>query len=744
MFRSILILTALLTGVASAQTLTWKNYSSMYDVNAITVTGGKVWAATTGGVFSYSPQTGTFNQLTSTEGLSNITATAIAVDSGGSIFVGESDGSIDEVNSAGEVTRSQRDITNSSFLSKEITNLDVSGDTLFACTPFGVVLISRGTFQSLNTYSHFVPNQSTVQANAATVYHGNIYVASQFGISFGPQSAVNLAAPDQWNNIDSAGFSSGVNALAVFAGKLFIGANQGLFMSSDGVTFQQVASFSSPVLGLTAGQNFLLVNSTSGLYEVNSDLTLNQIYSSSGLNDVASYSDTLAYAATSSGILAIGSSTNRILPPGPATNQITQMAIDNKGNLWCSTSSGANTGAAFMEFNGSDWINYTKALIPSLPLDSTYYRVSAVCGDRIILGSWGYGMTMLQGDSVTVFNSTNSGLVGVQEQPLYLLAGNAACDANGNIWITNPLAYNGNVLTVFSPKDSTWHEYNYGNQTGPFSGGFNTIAIDALGGVWIGDGQGDEQGNYHGLMYYNPNGPLSNPANAEAYLFTTSDGLLSNHVNDVIVDSDQNVWVGTDLGMDLIYYDPSSSPPTLTIQYVYPLLDQNIRAIDYDALDHKWVATYSGVYEMSRDGFTRIAAYDDSNSPLPSNTVYSVACDRTNGKVYFATPDGVTELNIGIVQPQQNFSKLKIFPDPAKLPLRDPIQIQNLVANSEIKIFTVNGRLVNQFQAQGGNVAYWYGTDQSGNLLPSGIYIVVAHSSDGSQSTISKIALIRH
>ncbi len=111
--------------------------------------------------------------------------------------------------------------------------------------------------------------------------------------------------------------------------------------------------------------------------------------------------------------------------------------------------------------------------------------------------------------------------------------------------------------------------------------------------------------------------------------------------------------------------------------------------------------------------------------------------------MYFATPYGVTELDMGIQQPQQNFSKLKIFPDPAKIPSAQPIQIVGLVANSQIKIFSVDGRLVDEFQAQGGKIAYWNGTDSGGKLLPSGIYIVVAYSSDGSQSTVAKMAIVR-
>ena len=115
--------------------------------------GGDFW-----GVFSFSPKIHLFNQFTTTEGLSNIQATSIVSDSG-NIFVGEGDGTIDELSGSGIWLKSQKDIEKSSFLPKQITNLILSGDTLFACTPFGVILISESSFIVLDSYLHFVPGQ---------------------------------------------------------------------------------------------------------------------------------------------------------------------------------------------------------------------------------------------------------------------------------------------------------------------------------------------------------------------------------------------------------------------------------------------------------------------------------------------------------------------------------------------------------------------------------------------------------
>lgn len=736
-------------GRASAQTLAWKNFSCMYNVNSISLAGGKVWAATSGGVFSYSPGARTFNQFTTTEGLSNIQATSIISDSG-NIFVGEGDGTIDELNSFGAPLRSQKDIEKSSALSKQVTNLVLAGDTLFACTPFGVVLISESSFGVIDSYLHFVPGQTITQANlSVAIFAGNIYVGSPFGLSGAPRSAANLSAPDSWKVSDTLGLSSGVNALAVFNGSLVVGTKQGLFYSTDGATFQNLSGPDS-VLTLTSAGNSLLVNSRNGLFRLHTDNSITVVYSSaSAFHCVVSSSDTTIVAGTSQGLLAIGASgqsQQQILPPGPATNIINHLSVDNAGNLWCGTS-GSNVGVAYMkfEFDSTKWENFSMAQNPVLPTN-TFYQVSAVCNNQVVAGSWGKGMALLNEDGSVkrIFDNSNSPLVGIPKHVDYVLVGNAVCDPNGNIWMTNFEAYNGNILAVYSPQDSSWYTFQ-NSYSAP--AGFISIAIDGFGGVWAGDQYADDNLNYHGVFYYNDNGTLANTSDDNDLLITTSSGLLSNQVNSVLVDNEDQVWIGTTLGLNVIY-DPTD--PSF-VSSIYSMLDQDILGVDYDALDDKWVSTVDGVYELSKDGNTRVAEYDMTNSPLPGSYVVSVACDRIHGIVYFATNYGVTQLRMGVVQPQTNFSQIKVYPNPVRYPLKQGyVEIAGLVPDSQIKIFSVSGKLVCNLQEQQnnagriqGNIAYWGGTDDNGKLLPTGIYIIIAYSSDGSQTAVAKVAVVR-
>lgn len=442
-----------------------------------------------------------------------------------------------------------------------------------------------------------------------------------------------------------------------------------------------------------------------------------------------------------------GQSQQAILPPGPATNSINHLSVDNAGNLWCATSSG-DVGVAFMKFDGTRWKNYSMAQNPLLTTN-TFFQICAVCNNKIVAGSWGHGMALLSGDTITkVFNNANSQLVGIPVDPNYVVIGDAACDASGNIWMTNMDAFNGNILAVYSPQDTSWYTF-HNSYSSP--SGFVSLAIDGYGGVWAGDRYGEPQGyvqgNFHGVFYYNDNGTLANASDDNSLLITTSDGLLSNHINSVAVDNEDQVWIGTTLGLNVIY-DPTD--PSF-VSSIYSMLDQNILGIDYDALDDKWVSTIAGVYVLSKDGNARVAEYDMTNSPLPSNNVNSVACDKVHGIVYFSTDYGITQLKMGVVQPQTNFSQIRVYPNPVKYPLKQAyVEIAGLVADSQIKIFSISGRLVCSLQEQQnsagrvqGNIAYWYGTDDSGKLLPSGIYVIIAYAPDGSQSAVTKVAIVR-
>jgi len=174
------------------------------------------------------------------------------------------------------------------------------------------------------------------------------------------------------------------------------------------------------------------------------------------------------------------------------------------------------------------------------------------------------------------------------------------------------------------------------------------------------------------------------------------------------MDLDGSLWVGTSLGAAIIS-DPSN--PSGSISTAYALTGQMVQSIAVDAMNRKWVGTKEGVFLVSADGTEFLQQYSVENTGgmLANDDVRSIALDPSRGIAYFGTENGLSSLTIGVVQTQTSYTKLKIFPNPYLIPNGNLLTIHNLTPNSTIKILTVSGILVTQFDAQGGGQAVWDG-----------------------------------
>ncbi len=60
-----------------------------------------------------------------------------------------------------------------------------------------------------------------------------------------------------------------------------------------------------------------------------------------------------------------------------------------------------------------------------------------------------------------------------------------------------------------------------------------------------------------------------------------------------------------------------------------------------------------------------------------------------------------------------------------------------------MKILTISGALVAEFETPGGRIAEWDGKDRYGNYVSSGIYIIAGYNQDGSKVCTGKVAIVR-
>ncbi|MEM7038431.1 MAG: hypothetical protein AAF570_15710, partial [Bacteroidota bacterium] len=118
----------------------WTAYVSQKSAIAVAERGWQVYCATDGGVFSFDRQTAAKKQITTVDGLSDVSPTAIFGDSAaGKVFVGFGDGMVNVLDEEDKVTYISDIARSDLFTTKRINRFETTGDLLYIATEFGIV-----------------------------------------------------------------------------------------------------------------------------------------------------------------------------------------------------------------------------------------------------------------------------------------------------------------------------------------------------------------------------------------------------------------------------------------------------------------------------------------------------------------------------------------------------------------------------------------------------------------------------
>ena len=87
-------------------------------------------------------------------------------------------------------------------------------------------------------------------------------------------------------------------------------------------------------------------------------------------------------------------------------------------------------------------------------------------------------------------------------------------------------------------------------------------------------------------------------------------------------------------------------------------------------------------------------------------------------------------------------STTHVFPNPVRETYFGPIAINGLVTNANIKITDIDGNLVFEDYAKGGQ-AIWNGKNKNNERASSGVYLVFSIDENGAEKIVSKILFIK-
>lgn len=366
-------------------------------------------------------------------------------------------------------------------------------------------------------------------------------------------------------------------------------------------------------------------------------------------------------------------------------------------------------------------------------------------------------------EDVTCYNWLNSTIT--------TIAGGYACvapafdfDKNNNLWVfsaidktTNPALHM--LSSAARKKDvvakTDWVSVNLGDIKG---GKDNKILACKKSNMFIiSDGLWD--GN---LVGYDTKGTYENTSD-DTYMiwskFIDQDGKNFDpiHICAIVEDQNGKVWLGTDNGVVEITKPANLTNESMTINRIkvprndgtqladYLLETLYVTSIAVDGTNKKWLGTLtSGVYLVSENGDEILEHFTAENSSLPSNTIYSLACDPNSNSVFIGTDVGLVEYSSTTAPASDDYSNVYAYPNPVRPEYTGWITIKGLMDNSLVKIADAAGNVFYSTISEGGMVT-WDGCNADGQRVKSGVYYVFASQKEeggSSSSAVTKILVV--
>ncbi|MBS1552222.1 MAG: hypothetical protein JST15_09175 [Bacteroidetes bacterium] len=739
--------------VSFSQKKNWENYTDLKIITSVSADADShlIFCASKGGLFSADALTGkVVRKYTNLDGLISNDLTSLTIDNKRRLWIGASDGSISILDLANGTWKYIFDIKNSSESNKSINYLLPSGNFMFVATGYGIQKISVNNFSFVDApYYKLGTFPINTNVYSLTVNNNVLYAAAKTGIAYANIVSSNLNDPGSWTNYSAAPMNADVKTIESADNKIFAGSTGGFryFNGISWLPYPNAALASANIKSIKSiGSNIYFIADTkiyradvSNLSDISEFLTQNN-YSVLG-----SYDNSVPVAGLADNGIIISSlnPAQYIFPNGPFSSVFNHLAIDGNNNIWAA---GGLLNNGFYMFNGTEWINYNLNSHPEIGNSNWFQKIVSGYGNVWALG-FGGGPTIINGNNIQNFNPSNSILPGITNNPMFCVPYGGAYDQNGVLWLSFFGTNSGSSLYAYT-GNNVWIAFQ--NPSTITSATLSEIAIDSYNTKWIASG-----GSRSGVYYFNENTTLNNPSDDISGFYSNSDfGSEITNIYDIIVDKNNEVWIATNNGIFIInnpygaILNPSQKPPAIKLGIISGNLKvpftENCISLTNDILNNKWIGTETnGVFHLSSDGTTLIEQFNSSKTPLLQNQIKTIAVSNKTGRAYFGTNSGLSSFLTNAIEPVAEFGEITVSPNPYLIPSDVNLKIDGLIENSIIKIVSVSGEVISEFDSPGGRIAVWNGLNKNNELVPTGIYIVVAYNKDGSKAGKGKVAVVR-
>lgn len=743
----------------------WKSHLSQQSGKLVTQSDSEVYYATEQSLIIIDKTDLSFRLLSTVEGLNDVGISNIEYDSfNDQLIIAYNNTNIDIIRN--DLVINIPDVKNNNNIvgDKTITAIHVENESsAFLATSFGVVEFNPNDFEFGSTII------TDLRVNDLVTNDNKIFAATEDGIYMvDKEVSINIADFSQWSLLGSSNGLPTIyscdelgvahNAVYALVDDLlfksdndffssiytFQNAEEGVFLSNDDLSNLllgiRVSTFNSKVLILDASDSITegSASCTNILLDVVMDQD-NQLWYGDDFNDLRR---------------SINDDCLRIKIPSPLSNDATDIAIlDNVAYV----ASGGVTDAfgplasrqGFYFLEEGSWNNRNQDnvdIIRDSSVLNIFRTISHPRQNKVYFGSFFAGLLEydIDEDQYSLYNKNNSSLQGTVNDEASTRISGFAFDQEENLWMSNygaprPL----NVMT----SDGEWFSFAINANTQ-----IADMVVDNNGFIWM-----LVTGNSGGVLVYDTKGTIDDDSDDEQRFFGAGSTLTTTLVRSIALDNNNDVWVGTAEGPVIFDCGASSLDASLGCNgtkikvlqdsiAAFLLETEDILAIEVDGANRKWLGTTTGIYVQSADGEEQVFRFTVDNSPLISNTINALTFNDSTGEVFIATGAGIQSYRSDATSARPVHSNnVYAFPNPVRPDYSGPIAIKGLAQDARVKITDVNGKLVRETTAIGGQ-AIWDGSDYTGQQAKTGVYLVFSSSVDNfstSDSFVTKIMIIR-
>ena len=756
----------------------WNTYFSYNLISSIDNGESVIYFASYNSIFSYDISS---NQIEKFDTLNELSGDEISAfyysEINNNIVIGYGSGFLQIIDLNSNSIINIYDILNKPTIppnKKTINDFFQSGDQLLISTGYGISIYNLSGYEFGDTY--YIGDFATQINVTSTVIHENFIYASSpdLGILRANINS-NLIDFNNWQTI----YFGDIQELFYDGENIFFYTDNSIMRIND-EEITSILTLENQIININSSDSKFIIITVEKCLIYNDQLTqlvyeIDSETYSSGFNEGIIKDNYIYIATNEKGVLIINNNSgdfSYLKPDGPLENDIFSVeTLNNK--TWVSYGNYTEyfnpyplkfSGLSNYDENLNSWFNISKDSIPESAVNLNNISINPFNNDNVFISSFEGGILEIEDLNIIEFyDNNNSGLESLSiNDPLYesVRISDLEFDQNGVLWILNSRI--DSPLKSFNLDNNSWNSYDFTeiiNDGFQDELGFNDIEVDDYGNKWI-------AGLRSGLIGFNNE---SGTNQLRKVFSQDQSNMPSSYVKSIAVDNNNHLWIGTIQGLRVLYntsnfFDTS----VVTTQQIVILEDgiprelleqQYISDIEVDGANNKWVATIgSGVFYFSPNGQQTIHHFTKENSPLPSNNINDISINYSNGKVYFATDNGLVSYNTGSTSSSENFSNTYVYPNPVRPEFNtefEKVKITGLTQNVNIKITDIEGNLVAEAQSNinsryrnfnleiDGGTAFWNGKNLRNRLVSSGVYIIMLSDLDSYETKVLKLMIVR-